>query len=104
MTKKHNWVTSPKDKYVEHGAHRLAAAFICNCSHLTPAKEAELDNLLSQLAIPEHERVAETCEPDADILAALEELPADRYAWMDEEPPAEAFEFDQSQPLKAASR
>ena len=73
MTKTYNIVTGLKYKHVEPVANRMAADFIGGCNHLTPAKEAELDNLF--LALPETN--ADTvCEPDLEVLEALAEAEA----------------------------
>jgi len=93
MAKHHNWVTGPNHKVVDLVADRMAVDFICGCNHLTPAAEAELDNLFAEMNrnTPETEAVM-VCEPNLEVLAALE-TPEDD--WMESiEPPAEAFEYE----------
>ncbi len=88
MAKRHNWVTGPNHKVVDRKANRIATAFIDSCGHLTPAKQAELDALLAEIAVPE--RLADgVCEPDQDVLDAMEAAPE-----LELEPPPEAYEYD----------
>ena len=42
----YNCPTAPKNKVVTDEAEQAIRAGICNCNHLTPASEAELDNLI----------------------------------------------------------
>ena len=95
MAKHHNWVTGPKHKVVDIVANRMAVNFICGCNHLTPAAEAQLDNLFAAMNrnAPEKDADNMVCESDPEFLATLE-TPDDDY-WMDDlEPPAEAFEYE----------
>ena len=83
-TRIHNWTTNRKA--IDREADRLARAFICGANHLTPAVEAELDNLLKALPKPEHERIEDTNEPDPEIIAQLN---ADPGNWDDKAEPSD---------------
>lgn len=98
MAKMHNWTTGPNNKIVDRGIDRAAVSFICSCNHLTPAEDARMDNLLASMTT-ETPKDQTVCEPNADILAALE-APSEPD-WRNEEPPLEAFEYDNEIILKA---
>lgn len=89
MAKTYHVPTSPANKVVDVDIDRAAVAFIDRCDHLTAAAEIDLDNLLERMRPKPSDQ--EVCEPDPDIIAALEATPQD---WMDAEPPAEAYEYD----------
>lgn len=90
MAKRHNWVTGPNHKVVDREADRLAQGFICGCNHLTPAAEAELDELFAEMNRNAPEANEQTvCEPDKDVLDAMEN-PVE----LELEPPTEAYEYD----------
>lgn len=79
-SKAHNW---PTGKTIEKDADEVARRFIASCDHLTPAREAELDNLLWAMPKPEHEPKTDT--PNAEVLAQLN-APDDADSWMNDEP------------------
>lgn len=92
MAKTHNWTTSGKT--VNSEAHRLTLDFLNGCNHLTPAAEAELDNLLAELERNHpDEGPGVICEPDAEIVEMMEKGP-DPDWWETAEPPAEAYEYE----------
>lgn len=88
-TKHHNWVTGPNHKVVDRKADRLAVSYICGCNHLTPAAEDELDALFAEMERNAPNSGETVCEPDQDVLAAMEALPE-----LELEPPPEAYEYD----------
>lgn len=95
MAKHHNWVTGPNHKVVDRVANRMTADFIGSCNHLTPAAEAQLDNLFAAMNrnAPEKDADNMVCEPDPEVLATLET--PDDDDWLDNlEPPPEAFEYE----------
>ncbi|MHA2279709.1 MAG: hypothetical protein ACXAC5_02280 [Promethearchaeota archaeon] len=89
-SKAYNW---PTRKTIERDADELARRFIASCNHLTPAKQAELDNLLRAMPKPEREHKSEsesepeteTDTPDPKVLDQLN-APDNAYSWMDDEP------------------
>jgi len=95
MAKTYNVVTGPRYKYVEPRANRMASSFLDGCNHLTPATEAELDNLFIAMNRNAPEAEAGVCEPDPEVLAAFEESEAEgKYDWMDNvEPPMDMVEL-----------
>lgn len=91
MSKHHNWPTGKDNPLYDLDVDRAARLFLANCGHLTPVKQDELDTMLADMAPPQNV-APETCEPDKDVLAALNAPPEPR--WEDEEPSSEAYEFD----------
>lgn len=89
--KKHNWVTGPNHPVVDRSTHLLAAEKIGHCNHLTPATEAEIDNLLIEHAARNHPEVvsdADVNEPDPEVVAAMMAPEDEPLAWMDEVEPS----------------
>lgn len=64
--KRHNWVTNAR--FVDPDTNRIATRFIDACVHLTPAREAELDNLLG-VGSP-----TSTAQCNPEILSAYEDF------------------------------
>lgn len=94
MAKKYNIVTGPNHKVVDQKIDQIASNFICGCNHLTPATEAELDNLFAEMNRNTPEKNSDTvCEPDIAVIEALE-TPLDDF--LDVEPPPAAYEYDQA--------
>ena len=87
----HNWTTN--GTVVDTKTDETTRRFLDDCTHLTPARMAELDNLIE--VTPEvraHNAglvlIKSDAEPDKDILKALDE---DQGDWMDTEPTAAAL-------------
>jgi len=77
--KRHNWVTN--STIVDDETNKTAARFIDSCVHLTPAREAELDNLIG-VGTDKTDH-----EPDPEIVGAMEDEDWGD-SWMDQEPTA----------------
>lgn len=96
MTKHYNWTTGPNHKYVDEETNRVATAFIDQCTHLTPEKTAELDNLLAEADlrrnVPKSDDATTVCEPDPEVIKAAEAL--SEPDWMNAEPDDDAYEHD----------
>lgn len=95
-TKRHNWTTN--STIAEDEIHKLAQALIDGCHHLTPATEAEIDNLLT---LRTSEATYDTDhEPDPEVLAAMKEPELD---WVNEEPSNAALRAIEREPADADS-
>ena len=103
MTKKHNWVTGPNHKVVEADHAAAMRASICACNHLTPATEAEMENLITpgSVRVPTRAEVITRNEPGyIDPPRGLETVETPVKDWGVDldviEPPEDAYEYDRT--------
>jgi len=76
-------------KYVDPQIDRLACSFVCGCNQLTPAREAELDQVFATMRKEEgYDEAIKTVQAEVQAEVMIDD------AWMFATPTEDAFEFD----------
>lgn len=89
--KRHNWTTT--GTVVDPEINLTTRRFLDDCSHLTPARMADLDNLIDvSQAVRDHNAgitiIETSTKPNEEVIDALDK---DQGDWMDAEPTAAAL-------------